>query len=180
LIPLDGGSTASNSPACIWIITSIPADASQLTFAFTASGQCANDSLVFGVNDAILFSLSLKYLSAGQTYSSTPIDMSAYTGTSTNQLFFGVLGGTSTNANVQINDVQFISFTSPSLSISQSSGAVALSWPSSANGYTLQSSSSLTTANWSDVTNIPSLFAGVFTVTNSWSDQVRFFRLRAE
>jgi hypothetical protein len=156
---------------------SAPANASELTFNFTASGNCSQDSLVFGVNTNSLFSLTLAYLTAGQTYSSGPIDISAYAGTSTNQFFFGVLGGTSTNATVDVEDIQFVSFTPPSLSIAQANGTTTLSWPSSANGYILRSTTDLSVGNWGAVTNVPSLFGGVFTVTNSWFDQTRFFKL---
>jgi hypothetical protein len=54
---------------------------------------------------------------------------------------------------------------------------IALSWPSSANGYFLQSTTNLSATEWAAVTNPPALFGGAFTVTNSWPDQIRFFRL---
>lgn len=178
--PPGGGSGASNTPACVWMTLSVPANASELTFNFTASGNCAQDSLVFGVNSNSLFSITLAYLTAGQTYSSGPIDISAYADSSTNQFFFGVLGGTSTNATVDVEDIQFVSFSLPSLSIAQANGMATLSWPSSANGYILKSTTDLTAGNWEDVTNVPSLFGGVFTVTNSWPDQTRFFTLTSQ
>jgi pimeloyl-ACP methyl ester carboxylesterase len=178
--PPGGGSGAFNTPACVWMTLSVPANASELTFNFTASGNCAQDSLVFGVNSNSLFCITLAYLTAGQAYSSGPIDISAYADSSTNQFFFGVLGGTSTNATVQVEDIQFVSFTLPSLSIAQANGTAILSWPSSANGYILQSTADLSVESWEDVTNVPSLFGGVFTVTNSWSDQTRFFRLNSQ
>jgi hypothetical protein len=157
-----------------------PPNASEMTFNFTASGDCAQDALVFGVNSNSLFSITLTYLTVGQTYSSGPIDISAYADTSTNQVFFGVLGGTSTNATVDVEDIQFVSFTLPSLSIAQANGTTTLSWPSSANGYILQSTTDLSVGSWEDVTNVPSLFGGIFTVTNSWLDQTRFFKLSAQ
>jgi hypothetical protein len=178
--PPGGGSGASNTPACVWMTLSVPANAPELTFNFTASGNCAQDSLVFGVNSNSLFSITLAYLTAGQTYSSGPIDISAYADASTNQFFFGVLGGTSTNATVDVADIQFVSFTLPCLSIAQAAGTTTLSWPSSANGYTLQSTTDLSLGTWEDVTNVPSLFGGFFTVANSWSDQTRFFKLTTQ
>jgi pimeloyl-ACP methyl ester carboxylesterase len=176
----DGGTNSANVEPSVWMTVSIPANASDLMFTFTASGECAQDSIVFGINNTTLLSLGLAFLTSGQTYSSGPIDIAAYAGTSTNQLFFGVVGGTSTNANVQIGNIQFISFTAPSLSIAQSNGEMFLSWPSSANGFTLQSATDLNQGDWAAVTNVPALFGGYFSVTNNWPDQTRFFRLLSQ
>jgi hypothetical protein len=168
----------SNTPACIWLTVAIPDNAADLSFAFTVSGDGAQDSLVFGANNRPLFSMGLSYLSSRQSYNSGLIDVSAYAGT-TNQLFFGILGGTSTNASVKISNIEFLSSAQPSLSISQSNSQTFLSWPSSANGFALASATDLITGDWEAVTNVPALFGGFFTVTNSWPDQARFFRLQS-
>lgn len=167
----------TNTPACIWLPVMVPVDAAELTFDFSVTGNGTNDFIVFGVNNTNLFSLPLMYLASAQTYASGPIEISTWAGTS-NQFFFAILGGTSTNASVRVNNIRFVSFTPPSLSIRQTGGVTILSWSSAANGFILESTASLTTTNWTTVTNAPSLFNGQFSVTNSWPEQNRFFRLR--
>ena len=174
-----GGSPPTNTPAAIWLPVVIPSDATGLIFDFSVSGTVSNDWIVFGVNQTNLFSLQLMFLAPGQSYTSSLINLSAWAGTS-NQLYFAILGGTSTNAAVQINNIWFVSLAPPSMSIVQSNGVTTLSWPSSANGFTLESATDLRAADWAAVTNAPALFGGFFTVTNIWSNQTRFFRLLSQ
>jgi hypothetical protein len=58
-----------------------------------------------------------------------------------------------------------------------SSAQASLSWPTSALGWDLESSSSLAPANWNTVTNTPSVNGTNFTLTVNLDMNARFFRL---
>jgi alpha-tubulin suppressor-like RCC1 family protein len=56
---------------------------------------------------------------------------------------------------------------------------IVFSWPTTPTGFKLQTSPfSASALNWTDCTNVPVIFAGQFTVTNSATDQARCFRLK--
>ncbi len=130
----------------------------------------------------------------GTSYSSTP-QVFAFAAGSTNTVtattnsgytFINwTLGGTveSTSSNYTFtlgsNETLVANFlrTRPMLSITQSNGVTFLFWPSSAIGFTLESGTKLNGANWAAVTNARALSGGVFTVSNAWPDQTRFFQL---
>ncbi|MBI5383634.1 MAG: carboxypeptidase regulatory-like domain-containing protein [Verrucomicrobia bacterium] len=174
----DEGGTSTNTPAYAWLPIAVPADAVVMVFDFTISGDGVEDALAFGINGTNLFSVGTKFIPTNQFTTSRLIDVSACAGT-TNEFFFGVLGGTSTNCAAQIEGIRFYTLNAPELVIAQSSGVTRLSWPSSANGYALETAVNLSGDPWNAVTNTPALFGGRFTVTNQWPDQTRFFRLRA-
>jgi hypothetical protein len=183
LLPDEGSKTkgagpvSSNSPAYLWLSIFVPPDAMAMAFDFTISGDGAEDSLAFGINGTNLFSLETKFVADGELSTSRLIDVSAYAGT-TNEFFFGILGGTSTNCTVAIEGIRFYTLGLPTLTIRQTNGTTVLSWPSSANGFVLEASPSLSNPAWIAVTNTPTLFDGRFSVTNQWPNETRFFRLR--
>ena len=53
-----------------------------------------------------------------------------------------------------------------------------LSWPIAAGAYDVESTPSLASPSWDTVTNAPVIAADRYVLTNSWTDQSRFFRLR--
>jgi hypothetical protein len=54
-----------------------------------------------------------------------------------------------------------------------------ITWPASADGYTLETSTSLTgTSSWAVVTNVPAIVDSQYTVTNAISAGSRFYRLK--
>ena len=173
------GGEPTNTPAAIWLPVALPANVSMMAFDFAVDGDGKDDALVFGINGTNLFTLATKFIPVGVTNTSRFLDVSTYAGT-TNEFFFGILGGTSTNCAVHIEGIRFYTFENPSLIIAQSNGVTYLSWPSTASSYILESAADLTTSVWSVVTNQPSLFGGRLTVTNTWSDAARFFRLRRQ
>jgi hypothetical protein len=176
--PKDGGDE-TNTPAAIWLTVSVPANASMLAFDFTLAGDAKEDALVFGINGTNLFTLAGKYIPAGVTNTSPFLDVSAFAG-KTNEFFFGILGGTSTNCTVQVERIRFLAFAPPTLAIAvTTNGTTLLSWPSTASGLVLESAVNLDADSWSPVTNSPTLFGGRFAVTAPFTDQSRFFRLRA-
>jgi hypothetical protein len=175
--PADSGGTASNTPAMVWLPIQFPAHAVAMTFDFALSGDPVNDVLVCGIDTNNLFSIQAKYIPTNQFSASRLINVSAYAGT-TNELFFGFLGGTSTNATLQIQNIQFYSLQQPPLNIAPMNGGVLLSWPTTAAGYVIESTPSLTAPVWETATNVPVISGGSYILTNYWSDQTRFFRLR--
>lgn len=172
----DGGD--SNSPPMAWLPVQIPSDAVAMAFDFTVSGDPVNDVLVCGIGTNNLFSLEAKYVPTNTISASRLIDVSAWAG-KTNELFFGFMGGTSTNAALQIENIRFYSVATPPLEIARSGGTTLLSWPSSAGGYVIETTPSLTAPVWESVSNAPAILADRYVLTNSWNEPSRFFRLRA-
>jgi uncharacterized repeat protein (TIGR03803 family) len=66
----------------------------------------------------------------------------------------------------------------PLLTCAQAGGQLLLSWRTNYVGYTLQSSPSLASGNWSACTNPPAVVGGQFVVTNPVSGGAGFFRLK--
>jgi hypothetical protein len=66
----------------------------------------------------------------------------------------------------------------PSLSFAQSGNQMTLRWPAWASDFQLQFHTNLSTANWSPVTNVPTLVGYENTVTNSTTAPGFFYRLR--
>ena len=104
--------------------------------------------------------------------------MSAWSGT-TNELFFGFIRCTSTNATLIVENIHYYSLAQPRRDISRNSNLTLLSWPLTASGYALESTPTLTASNWQTVTNIPVIMRDRYAVTNHWGEQARFIRLRA-
>lgn len=65
----------------------------------------------------------------------------------------------------------------PTLALSAAGPNVVVTWPSSFTGYTLQTTTNLGSPSWSAVVPSPSVVGGLFTVTNTASGAVRFYRL---
>lgn len=66
----------------------------------------------------------------------------------------------------------------PNLSVRRSGADVTLSWPSNATGYVLQSTASLTSADWSALAATPVVVDGQNTVTQSAGIGARYYRLK--
>jgi hypothetical protein len=160
-----------------WIPLSIPSNSPAMAFDFIVSGPPAEDSLVCGIGETNLFSLQAKYIPTNAISASRLIDVSPWMGQQV-ELFFGLMGGTSTNCALQVENIRFFTLAPPTLSLAQTNGVTMLFWPNTVNGYALESATDSTLSSWSTVTNVPALFGGQFMVTNTWTDQVRFFRLR--
>jgi len=59
----------------------------------------------------------------------------------------------------------------------KSNGLTFLTWPDSTNSFGLESTTNLSPAVWVVVTNSPTLSGGFFTVSNVWTNQMRYFQL---
>jgi len=68
--------------------------------------------------------------------------------------------------------------TAPKLSVSLSGKNALLSWPASAAGFVLESSATLSPANWSSVATAPAVAGGQNSVTVDASSGTRFYRLK--
>ena len=68
--------------------------------------------------------------------------------------------------------------TAPRLSLSQSGTGIAVSWPSSQTGYSLQSTAALgPSSNWTNVSDVPAWFQAQNVVSNDASSGSKFYRL---
>ena len=171
-----GSGGGSNTPPYVWFPVFIPSDAAGMTFDYTLAGDPANDQLAVGLNGTNVFSLALQFEQTNVMSVSRLIDVSANAGT-TNEFFFGITGSSSTNCTVNIRNIRFYTLQPPALAVDNSSGVSVISWPSSANGYALESTTNLIASNWTTITNPPVLFAGRFSLTIATTDVTRFFRL---
>ncbi len=89
------------------------------------------------------------------------------------------MGGTSTHATLQVENIRFFSLQPPQLQIaSAAGGTVRLTWPATAGGYGVETATSLEPADWTALTNAPTLTADRYALTNGVGDAARFFRLR--
>ena len=161
-----------------WVPVSIPPGLPVMAFDFTVQGDPSDDVIVCGIGTNNLFSLQAKFVPTNGVSASRLIDVSGWAGT-TNDLFFGFMGGTSANCTLQVDNIRFYSLQPPSLNIQISNGTAVLTWPSSAAGYAVETTPSLSAPSWETITNAPALSAGSYVLTNSIGDQTRFFRLRS-
>ena len=97
------------------------------------------------------------------------------------EFFFGITGGTSTNATVAVDGLRFYTEARPVLEAQPAGNQLVLSWPITATNFVLEASSTLSFSNvWSVVTNVPAVTGFQFSVTNSPESQSGFYRLRKQ
>jgi hypothetical protein len=109
---------------------------------------------------------------------SGPIGVSQYAGQRV-ELFLGIVGGTSTNASATVSNFQFYSFMPPVLQAQAYGSNLAITWPVTADGYALETSTTLTGTNtWAAVTNVAAIVDFQNTVTNAVTGGSRFYRLK--
>ena len=171
--PLAAGKGPANlvgQPAYAWLTVNVPSEAGLMAFDFTVMGDPQEDRIACAINDLNVFALPAKFAPDGQPVSTDMIDVSAYAGQSI-ELFFGLTGGTSTNCEVAIDGLRFITAPPPK---------VALKWPAAASGWVLESSETLVPANWQTVSTASGVTveSGVVTLEELMSGAQRFYRLR--
>lgn len=174
--PRAGEPGGSNSAACVWIPVQIPTNAALFAFDFTFNGDPEQDFLSASIAGTNIFALETRFIPTNSVLNSGPIDVSQWAG-QTVELFFGVVGGTSTNANVTLSGMRFYAVAAPVLTAQPVENGVVIQWPLSADGYTLESADSLESA-WMPVTNTPVIVGFENTITNDVSAGSRFYRLR--
>ena len=168
----------TNNPAYAWLSVDVPTNAALMQFDFALSGDGGDDYLVAGVNGTNIFALETRFIPQDTTLTSGGIDFSGYAG-QTVELYFGVTGGTSTNASLTVDGIRFYSIDPPILSVSTTAGQVVISWPVAASGYVLESATTLDSASsWNTVTNIPAMIDFENFITNAMDQTSRFYRLK--
>jgi hypothetical protein len=178
--PKDGpGGGGTNAPACAWIPLDVPSNAVSMSFNFMVQGDGQDDSFAVAVGGTNILSLAMNLIQTNVTLSSGMIGVSQWAG-QTVELFLGIVGGTSTNASLTASGISFYGVVPPSLQAKAYGSDLVITWPVSANGYALETSTSLTGTNsWASVTNVPVIADSQYTVTNAISGASRFYRLKS-
>ena len=169
---------AVGQPAYAWLTVNVPANAGMIAFDFTVTGDPVDDSIASAVNGQNIFTLPAKFAPDGSPVSTDMLDISAYAGQSV-ELFFGLVGGTSTNCQVAIDGIRFIIIPQPKVGIAVSGANVAVKWPAAAVGWILETSDTLAPNSWQPVpmTGV-TVGQGVATIVQPVSGSQRFYRLR--
>ena len=149
-----------------------------LAFDFTVTVDPMDDSIACAVNGQNLFTLPAKFAPDGSPVSTDRMDISACDGQSV-ELFFGLVGGTSTNCQVAIDGIRFITIPQPKVGVVASGANVAVKWPVAAVGWVLETSDTLAPNRWQPVPMTGVVVAsGVATIEQPRTSTRRFYRLR--
>ncbi len=174
--PQDAGGGDTNS-SYAWVPVDIPITAIGFSFEFRFQGLATNDFLSMGITNENLFTMEAGYVEDGVWTSSGFTDISRYAGKSV-ELFFGLNSGGSEGGTMSIRGLEFYTVPAPALSITATNGQALVSWPITAPGYQLQTSTNLAVINaWQDMTNSLATVDYAYTVTNQISAPATFFRL---
>ena len=168
----------ANVPAYAWMQLAVPTNAVSMSFDYIIQGDWQSDSLAAAFNGTNVLLIAGNTIQTNVTFSSGSIDVSAFAG-QTNEFFIGIVGGTSTNAQLTVENLAFSISTPPSLQAQMSSGNLMLSWPMSAQNFSLQTTTNLADPNsWTTLPNVPAIVNFQNAVTNPISDGMRFYRLK--
>lgn len=95
------------------------------------------------------------------------------------ELMFGLASGTSTAAELLVDGLRLITVPPPVLTVEKDGGNIALRWPASASGWSLEVSDTLTIGSWQpEPTPIIEVENGDLIVTKPPDRARRFYRLR--
>ncbi|MEI7938921.1 MAG: peptidoglycan DD-metalloendopeptidase family protein [Verrucomicrobiota bacterium] len=170
----------TNVPAYAWIPLVVPSNAVAMSFDFKIQGEWSDDYVAAALNGTNCLSLAGGRLETNVLLSSGPIDVVAMAG-QTNEFFVGIVGGTSTNAQLTVQDVWFYTIAAPSLQTGPNGSVLSVSWPLSGQGFELQSTTNLSDrSSWAAVTNAPAIVDLQNMVTNAVSGSSMFYRLRKQ
>lgn len=167
------------SPSAVWLPVEIPTNAAMFSFMFRFTGDAGQDVLSVSIAEVNVFALEAQDMPEGELLDSGPIEVTAWQG-QTVELFFGLLGGTSTNATISIEGMRFYQLDPPLLKAELVGANLLLSWPATTTGYALESTANLAAPEWLPVTNAPTLGGLRHYVTNAVLDAGRFYRLKRE
>jgi hypothetical protein len=149
-----------------------------LSFDFLLQGDGQTDSFAAALNGTNVLAVAANLIQTNVTLGSGLIGVSQYSGQQV-ELFLGIVGGTSTNAAITVSNFRFYRFMPPVLQVQAYGSDLVITWPIAADGYALETSTSLTGTNsWAPVTNVPAIVDFQNTVTNEISAGSRFYRLK--
>jgi hypothetical protein len=178
--PLNGspnGTSVTNVPAYSWILIAIPSNVISMSFDYMIQGNWQTDSLAVALNGTNVLLIAGNEIQTNVAFNSGTINVSAFAG-QTNEFFIGIIGGTSTNASIMVNNLQFYVALPPALQAQANDGNLLLSWPMTAQNFTLQSTTNLADANsWMTLTDFPAIIDFQNTVTNPPTGERGFYRL---
>jgi hypothetical protein len=173
--PKDGGIT--NAPAYAWMPLVIPTNAVSMSFDYVIQGDWQSDSLAAALNGTNVLLMAGSEIQTNVMFSSGPIDVSALAGR-TNEFFIGIVGGTSTNAQLTMENLVFSVSIPPFLHAQASGGSLLLSWPLSAQNFSLQTTTNLADpSSWTTQTNAPAVVNFQNLITNPIAGGQGFYRL---
>jgi hypothetical protein len=170
---------ASALPPQAWIPLQVPEDAAFLVFDFTVTGDPSDDQIVCAINEQNLITLPARFAPDGSPVSSDFLDISAYAGQQV-EVYFGLVGGTSSGCTLAIDGIRFVTVPTPKLAAIVEGDQIRLNWPAAASGWVLQRNPGLSPENWEDIVLPESVTTadGVVTLNRPRSLQMEFFRLR--
>ena len=150
-----------------------------MAFDFTVTGDPVDDRIACAINGQNVFTLAAKFVSEGEPMSTDMIDVSAYASQDI-KLFFGLAGGTSTNCQVAIDGLRFITLPTPKVGVAVTGPNVAVKWPAAASGWVLESSETLAIGSWQPVPlgSGPAAQSGVLSIQEAVTGLKKFYRLR--
>lgn len=167
----------NNVPAYAWMQLLVPTNAVSLSFDYIIQGDWNDDSLATAFNGTNVLLIAGNEIETNTTFSSGPINVSAYAG-QTNEFFVGIIGGTSTNAQLTVENLTFFISLAPTLQVQANGSNLIVSWPLSAQSFSLQTTTNLADPNaWDLVTNVPVIINFNNTVTNTMTGNQSFYRL---
>jgi len=166
-----------DDPAYAWMQLAVPSNAVSMSFNYIIRGGWANDSLAAAFNGTNDMLLAGSEIETNVLFNSGSIDVSAFAG-QTNEFFVGIIGSTSTNAQLTVQNFVFYTQASPQLQASVAGNGIVMTWPFLAQGFTLQSTTNLANNNsWTTLTNLPTIVGLQNTVTDSISIGSKYYRL---
>jgi uncharacterized repeat protein (TIGR03803 family) len=95
----------------------------------------------------------------------------------TGDTLFGTTAGGGTSGNGTVFSINLSSASSPQLTITPAGANVVLSWPTNFTGFTLQSTTHLSSPGWTTTFPAPVVVNGQYMVTNPISGTQQFYRL---
>jgi pimeloyl-ACP methyl ester carboxylesterase len=166
--------TSTNIPG-VWLPIQVPSNAMVLSFDFILTGSSGSDVFTASIAGSNVFALQGQFIPQNQRLNSGAIPIANWAGQNV-ELFFGLVGGTSTNATVTIDAMRLYQLSPPSPSIVVTDSQAVISWPATVQGFALQSTASLN-GTWDAVTNAPATNGLWNVVTNPVSGTSKFYRL---
>ena len=177
--PESDGPGSTEEPSA-WLTLAIPANAAMMQFDFTVNGPPAEDCIAAAVAGKNVFNLPARYAPEGEVQSTDLIDVSSYAG-QTLEFYFGLVGGTSSECELVIDGLRFITIPQPKLEIENHASTVSLHWPAAASGWILEASETLAGNTWQEVIPNPGALTvaeGVMRLEEARSASRQFYRLR--